>query len=311
MTSAIIPAASFALGAYAEKAGYIATALRTARDVHPTLRSSIDAMFGAETFATTAMGTKSAPMKIQEDDFAAGAMKAMEKALEYGREQLRGLREAAPATLGASRESATKVVEYVTTNAREASAEIVKRAPSKWMVFFAAGAMTGLVVAYAAGPEACAREARRAISRAKMIFARAREAMMTTVRAISTFEIPMEIKHAIAQSILSVRGTILGASKQLVPLLKSSSDNLLSLIDASKGTTTAYAGKVTEFVGDFREKYVEVAAVAVREKTMETYVAARQTTLAAYDKTKPVVAYYARAAREYISQLVDGVFKPQ
>jgi hypothetical protein len=298
-TRVIAPATTFALGAYAEKHGYVGAALASARDVHPTFRSGIDAVFGADAFATSAttmMGGDSSSSAVH----AAGGV--VEKAMRAVREMFGGIRDVAAPTLGAAPTAMTRSI-ATTTTSKASSSMVGFGVPSAWTVFFAAGALTGCVVAYAVGPERCALEAKKALKKVKASAIRAKDACADVLSAVLVFEFPVAIKEAF----MNVREFVSGASKQLAPLLKSSSDNLLSLIDASKGTTTAYAGKVTEFVGDFRVKYVDVAAIVVREKTIETYVAAKATTRKAYDKTKPVVSRAARVVREFVAHVIDSI----
>ena len=48
MTTRIIaPVGAFALGAYAENRGYVDAALRKAREMDPTIRTGVDALFAA------------------------------------------------------------------------------------------------------------------------------------------------------------------------------------------------------------------------------------------------------------------------
>ena len=302
-TRVIAPAATFALGAYAEKHGYVGAALASARDVHPTFRSGIDAVFGADAFATSAMSTATTTMMGGDLSSSAvhAAEGAVEKAMRAVRELFGGMRDVAAPTLGAAPTAMTRSI--ATTTSKASSSVIGFGVPSAWAVFFAAGALTGCVVVYVVGPERCTLEAKKALKKVKASAIRAKDACADALSAVLAFEFPVAIKEAF----MNVREFISGASKQLAPLLKSSSDNLLSLIDASKGTTTAYAGKVTEFVGDFRVKYMDVAAIIVREKTIETYVAAKATTRKAYDKTKPVVSRAARVVREFFAHVIDSI----
>ena len=302
-TRVIAPAATFALGAYAEKHGYVGAALASARDVHPTFRSGIDAVFGADAFATSAMSTATTTMMGGDLSSSAvhAAEGAVEKAMRAVRELFGGMRDVAAPTLGAAPTAMTRSI--ATTTSKASSSVIGFGVPSAWAVFFAAGALTGCVVVYVVGPERCTLEAKKALKKVKASAIRAKDACADALSAVLAFEFPVAIKEAF----MNVREFISGASKQLAPLLKSSSDNLLSLIDASKGTTTAYAGKVTEFVGDFRVKYMDVAAIIVREKTIETYVAAKATTRKAYDKTKPVVSRAARVVREFVAHVIDSI----
>ena len=304
-TRVIAPAATFALGAYAEKHGYVGAALASARDVHPTFRSGIDAVFGADAFATSGMSTAMTTMMGGDSSSSAvhAAGGVVEKAMRAVREMFGGIRDVAAPTLGAAPTAMTRSIATTTTTSKASSSVIGFGVPSAWTVFFAAGALTGCVVAYAVGPERCALEAKKALKKVKASAIRAKDACADALSAVLAFEFPVAIKEAF----INVREFISGASKQLAPLLKSSSDNLLSLIDASKGTTTAYAGKVTEFVGDFRVKYMDVAAIVVREKTIETYVAAKATTRKAYDKTKPVVSRAARVVREFVAHVIDSI----
>jgi len=303
-TRVIAPATTFALGAYAEKHGYVGAALASARDVHPTFRSGIDAVFGADAFATSAMSTATTTMMGGDSSSSAvhAAGGVVEKAMRAVREMFGGIRDVAAPTLGAAPTAMTRSI-ATTTTSKASSSMVGFGVPSAWTVFFAAGALTGCVVAYAVGPERCALEAKKALKKVKASAIRAKDACADVLSAVLVFEFPVAIKEAF----MNVREFVSGASKQLAPLLKSSSDNLLSLIDASKGTTTAYAGKVTEFVGDFRVKYVDVAAIVVREKTIETYVAAKATTRKAYDKTKPVVSRAARVVREFVAHVIDSI----
>ena len=301
MTSRLIaPVGAFAAGAYAEKHGYVGAALASARDANPTFRAGIDAVFGADAFAEKAM-TRAVVTSGDAASVGAFAGDVVEKAMRAVREMFGGMRDVAAPTLGAAPTAMTRSI--ATTTSKASSSVIGFGVPSAWAVFFAAGALTGCVVVYVVGPERCTLEAKKALKKVKASAIRAKDACADALSAVLAFEFPVAIKEAF----MNVREFISGASKQLAPLLKSSSDNLLSLIDASKGTTTAYAGKVTEFVGDFRVKYMDVAAIIVREKTIETYVAAKATTRKAYDKTKPVVSRAARVVREFVAHVIDSI----
>ena len=307
MTSRLIaPVGAFAAGAYAETHGYGGAALASARDANPTLRAGIDAVFGADAFAEKAM-TRAVVTSGDAASVGAFAGDVVEKAMRAVREMFGGMRDVAAPTLGAAPTASSSAMRTMTTTTATTSSAMSFGAPSAWTVFFAAGALTGCVIVYAVGPETCVRETKKAAAKIKASGVRAMEACASALGAILAFELPVAIHEAFNAAFTNARELISGASKQLAPLLKSSSDNLLSLIDASKGTTTAYAGKVTEFVGDLRVKYVDVAAIVVREKTIETYVAAKATTRKAYDKTKPVVSRAARVVREFVAHVIDSI----
>ena len=79
MTTRIIaPVGAFALGAYAENRGYVDAALRKAREMDPTIRTGVDALFGAMRDDARAVTTVE----------SAGSENAIESAMRTMRETL-------------------------------------------------------------------------------------------------------------------------------------------------------------------------------------------------------------------------------
>ena len=79
MTTRIIaPVGAFALGAYAENRGYVDAALRKAREMDPTIRTGVDALFAAMRDDARAMTTVE----------SAGSENAIESAMRTMRETL-------------------------------------------------------------------------------------------------------------------------------------------------------------------------------------------------------------------------------
>lgn len=168
---------------------------------------------------------------------------------------------------------------------------------------FIAGALTGMVVAYAYGPERCAAAAKRAYARCVEAVNDAR----AYVEAKMDEFFSLEFREAIEETIDGLKEAFDGAQKQLEPLLKSSSDNLFALAAKGKEATSAYAGKLTAFVGDLNENYLNDAVTVVRARAIEGFQSAKS----AAKSLAPALDAARRHAREFLAAIRDGLVAPK
>ena len=168
---------------------------------------------------------------------------------------------------------------------------------------FIAGALTGMVVAYAYGPERCAAAAKRAYARCVEAVNDARAYVETKMDEFFS----LEFREAIEETIDGLKEAFDGAQKQLEPLLKSSSDNLFALAAKGKEATSAYAGKLTAFVGDLNENYLNDAVTVVRARAIEGFQSAKS----AAKSLAPALDAARRHAREFLAAIRDGLVAPK
>jgi len=71
--------------------------------------------------------------------------------------------------------------------------------------------------------------------------------------------------------------------------------------------TTACTGKMTAFVGDFSEKYVAVAASAIKARAIDGYAVARVGFRDVVDKSFVGFDAARRRAREFLATVVDAI----
>jgi hypothetical protein len=299
-TRLLAPVGAFALGAYAENRGYVDAALRKARDVDPNVSAGVDALFAA-----VRDGERAVTSAVE----GAGAENAIEAAMRTMRETLATMTAPLFATSGREAEAtlgggAGRSVEEGVIGEKVTSVVRGVRVPTLGVrEMFIAGALTGMVVAYAYGPERCAAAARR-------VYARCVEAVNDArayVEAKMDEFLSLEFREAIEETIDGLKEALQGAQKQLEPLLKSSSDNLFALAAKSKETTTAYAGKVTAFVGDLNEKYLNEAVTIVRARAIEGFQSAKS----AAKSVAPALDAARRHAREFLAAIRDGLVAPK
>lgn len=282
-TRVLVPAAAFAAGAYSENVGYIARALDFARSLDPNLSKGVDALFGD--------GATLNPLASTPDvsgDVAVAASKASAIAREGVRDALRGLvggaRDAGRAALGGSmRKSGAGVEGDVTT---------VKTPVIGMKGLFLVGAIAGFAVVYAYGPERCERAARRVTQKVR----KGVEDAKARARAIVERVFTLETRNAIEGALVSAHGAI-------KPVLKSSADNLVALLEQSKGATTEVAGKISNLIVDVREKYL----VVVTAKAKESYGIVLDAGVRARDAVAPTVDKYRRRAREFFAGVYDVI----
>ena len=168
---------------------------------------------------------------------------------------------------------------------------------------FIAGALTGMVVAYAYGPERCAAAAKRAYARCVEAVNDARAYVETKMDEFFS----LEFREAIEETIDGLKEAFDGAQKQLEPLLKSSSDNLFALAAKGKEATSAYAGKLTAFVGDLNENYLNDAVTVVRARAIEGFQSAKS----AAKSLAPALDAARRHAREFLAAIRDALVAPK
>lgn len=168
---------------------------------------------------------------------------------------------------------------------------------------FIAGALTGMVVAYAYGPERCAAAAKRAYARCVQAVNDARAYVEMKMDEFFS----LEFREAIEETIDGLKEAFDGAQKQLEPLLKSSSDNLFALAAMGKEATSAYAGKLTAFVGDLNENYLNDAVTVVRARAIEGFQSAKS----AAKSLAPALDAARRHAREFLAAIRDGLVAPK
>ncbi len=301
MTTRIIaPVGAFALGAYAENRGYVDAALRKARDVDPTIRTGVDAIFAAMRDGERAVTTT-----VE----SAGSENAIESAMRTMRETLATMTAPLFATSGREAEAtlgggAGRAAEEAVIGEKVRSAGGGVRMPTLGVrEMFIAGALTGMVVAYAYGPERCAAAAKRAYARCVEAVNDAR----AYVEAKMDEFFSLEFREAIEETIDGLKEAFDGAQKQLEPLLKSSSDNLFALAAKGKEATSAYAGKLTAFVGDLNENYLNDAVIVVRARAIEGFQSAKS----AAKSLAPALDAARRHAREFLAAIRDGLVAPK
>jgi hypothetical protein len=301
MTTRIIaPVGAFALGAYAENRGYVDAALRKARDVDPTIRTGVDALFAA-----VRDGERAVTTTVE----SAGSENAIESAMRTMRETLATMTAPLFATSGREAEAtlgggAGRAAEEAVIGEKVRSAGGGVRMPTLGVrEMFIAGALTGMVVAYAYGPERCAAAAKRAYARCVEAVNDAR----AYVEAKMDEFFSLEFREAIEETIDGLKEAFDGAQKQLEPLLKSSSDNLFALAAKGKEATSAYAGKLTAFVGDLNENYLNDAVTVVRARAIEGFQSAKS----AAKSLAPALDAARRHAREFLAAIRDGLVAPK
>ena len=301
MTTRIIaPVGAFALGAYAENRGYVDAALRKAREVDPTIRTGVDALFAA-----VRDGERAVTTTVE----SAGSENAIESAMRTMRETLATMTAPLFATSGREAEAtlgggAGRAAEEAVIGEKVRSAGGGVRMPTLGVrEMFIAGALTGMVVAYAYGPERCAAAAKRAYARCVEAVNDAR----AYVEAKMDEFFSLEFREAIEETIDGLKEAFDGAQKQLEPLLKSSSDNLFALAAKGKEATSAYAGKLTAFVGDLNENYLNDAVTVVRARAIEGFQSAKS----AAKSLAPALDAARRHAREFLAAIRDGLVAPK
>ncbi len=301
MTTRIIaPVGAFALGAYAENRGYVDAALRKAREVDPTIRTGVDALFAA-----VRDGERAVTTTVE----SAGSENAIESAVRTMRETLATMTAPLFATSGREAEAtlgggAGRAAEEAVIGEKVRSAGGGVRMPTLGVrEMFIAGALTGMVVAYAYGPERCAAAAKRAYARCVEAVNDAR----AYVEAKMDEFFSLEFREAIEETIDGLKEAFDGAQKQLEPLLKSSSDNLFALAAKGKEATSAYAGKLTAFVGDLNENYLNDAVTVVRARAIEGFQSAKS----AAKSLAPALDAARRHAREFLAAIRDGLVAPK
>jgi len=299
-TRIIVPVGAFALGAYAENRGYVDAALRKAREVDPTIRTGVDALFAA-----VRDGERAVTTTVE----SAGSENAIESAVRTMRETLATMTAPLFATSGREAEAtlgggAGRAAEEAVIGEKVRSAGGGVRMPTLGVrEMFIAGALTGMVVAYAYGPERCAAAAKRAYARCVEAVNDAR----AYVEAKMDEFFSLEFREAIEETIDGLKEAFDGAQKQLEPLLKSSSDNLFALAAKGKEATSAYAGKLTAFVGDLNENYLNDAVTVVRARAIEGFQSAKS----AAKSLAPALDAARRHAREFLAAIRDGLVAPK
>lgn len=280
MTSRVLAPASFALGAYAERKGYVEAALETARSLDPNLRRGLDALFGARVAVESA---EEVVQSVVDVGASAGAVVA-----SGARDWFGGLagraRDASVGALGGGR----AVVK--TDGGLKGTSVMSARG------VFLVGALTGFVVVYAYGPERCMAAARRAARRVKEACDDTLERMMVVLERAFSVETRMAIE-----------GALVNAGRAIEPVLKSSQENLLALLEQSKGATSEVAGKISKVAVDVREKYLVVAIDAVSTRAKESYVVVLDAAGLAKTRMAPFVESARRRAREFVAGVVDVI----
>lgn len=301
MTTRIIaPVGAFALGAYAENRGYVDAALRKAREMDPTIRTGVDALFAAMRDDARAVTTT-----VE----SAGSENAIESAMRTMRETLATMTAPLFATSGREAEAtlgggAGRGADETVLGEKVRSAGGGVRMPTLGVrEMFIAGALTGMVVAYAYGPERCAAAAKRAYARCVEAVNDARAYVEMKMDEFFS----LEFREAIEETIDGLKEAFDGAQKQLEPLLKSSSDNLFALAAMGKEATSAYAGKLTAFVGDLNENYLNDAVTVVRARAIEGFQSAKS----AAKSLAPALDAARRHAREFLAAIRDGLVAPK
>ena len=300
MTTRIIaPVGAFALGAYAENRAYVDAALRKAREMDPTIRTGVDALLGAMRDDARAVTTVE----------SAGSENAIESAMRTMRETLVTMTAPLFATSGREAEAtlgggAGRGADETVLGEKVRSAGGGVRMPTLGVrEMFIAGALTGMVVAYAYGPERCAAAAKRAYARCVQAVNDARAYVEMKMDEFFS----LEFREAIEETIDGLKEAFDGAQKQLEPLLKSSSDNLFALAAMGKEATSAYAGKLTAFVGDLNENYLNDAVTVVRARAIEGFQSAKS----AAKSLAPALDAARRHAREFLAAIRDGLVAPK
>lgn len=286
-TRVAAPAATFALGAASQqKYGYVDVALDYARRSDPSVASYVDALFGRP--ATVDRVASDAATR----DGVASAWRA---ARETATRALGGT--TTPTTLGGARATGEKAATATRAATTMAMPTIGVRG------YFIAGALTGCAVAYALGPERCKRCARRAVEKCEDA---ARRAMAVVRRAIER-ALSDDVRAAVEDAIARCRDAIEGVGPKLAPMLKSSTENLHALLETSKERGAAYTDKMTAFVGDINDKYVAVAASAIKARAIDGYAVARVGLRDVVDKSFVGFDAARRRAREFLATVVDAI----
>ena len=280
MTSRVLAPASFALGAYAERKGYVEAALESARSLDPNLRRGLDALFGAREAVESA---EEVVQSVVDAGASAGAVVA-----SGARDWFGGLagraRDASVGALGGGRT-------VVKTDGGVRGTSLMSARG-----VFLVGALTGFVVVYAYGPERCAAAARRAARRVKEAYGETLE----RVRAVLERAFSVETRMAI-------EGAFMNAGRVIEPVLKSSQENLFALLEQSKGATSEVAGKLSKVAVDVREKYLVTAVDVVSSRAKESYVVVLDAASRAKTRVVPLVESAGRRAREFVAGVVDAL----
>lgn len=293
-TRVVVPATTFALGAASQRQfGYVDVALDYARRSDPSVASYVDAMFGraSDSARTVADAVTRAPSASASDGVAAAWTRARETATKA----LGGT--TTPTTLGGARATTERAARTTSARSTTMMPKIGLRG------YFIAGAVTGCAVAYALGPERCKRAARRCVDKCEDAMKRAMAIVADAFERVFSDDVRAAMEDAISRC----RDAIGGVGPKLAPMLKSSTENLHALLETSVERTTACTGKMTAFVGDFSEKYVAVAASAIKARAIDGYAVARVGFRDVVDKSFVGFDAARRRAREFLATVVDAI----